>query len=79
MGESEKQERKNREKKEKEKGEIRKKVRNKSKQYFIYKIVHFFSLSNHSCAGNTSRTSYGTTCVVRAIQTINPNEKVKKA
>jgi len=34
------------------------------------------SLSNHSCAGNTSRTSYGTTCVVRAIQTINPNEKV---
>lgn len=34
------------------------------------------SLSNHSCTGNTSRTSYGTYCCVRATRTIYPNEKV---
>jgi len=34
------------------------------------------SLSNHACAGNTSRTNYGTWCALRAIKTIFPNEKV---
>jgi len=34
------------------------------------------SLSNHSCAANTSRTNYGTYCCVRATRTIFPNEKV---
>lgn len=34
------------------------------------------SLSNHSCAANTSRTNYGTYGCVRATKTIHPNEKV---
>ena len=35
-----------------------------------------FSLSNHSCCANTSRTNYGKLGVVHAIKTIFPNEKV---
>ena len=34
------------------------------------------SLSNHSCAANTSRTNYGRQGVVMATRTINTNEKV---
>lgn len=34
------------------------------------------SMSNHSCAANTSRTNMGTTGVLRATKTIFPNEKV---
>jgi len=34
------------------------------------------SLSNHACASNTLRTSYGTYCCVRAISTIQPSEKI---
>ena len=34
------------------------------------------SLSNHSCAANTSRTNYGRYGVVHAIKTINKDEKV---
>ena len=35
-----------------------------------------FSLSNHSCCANTSRTNYGRYGVVHATKTIYPNEKV---
>jgi len=34
------------------------------------------SLSNHACDSNTSRTNYGTFCVVKAVKTIFPNDKI---
>ena len=42
--------------------------------YFLTLI--YFSLSNHSCCANTSRTNYGRYGVVQATKTIFPNEKV---